>query len=190
MGKITDELKREILRMPTIEKDKILLRLIAKDEMLIAKLQHQLLEDEDDARHKREEILQYIKRNITPTNNPNYHYTPGLMMMSMRDCNGTITRHVKITKDKFGEVELSLALVLEVFINHETMLATGANKAENFADYVVKKADFILKKLDKIHEDYYIEFEEKVNQMLQYIHNYKPCYHFIKEIKLPTNWNR
>lgn len=61
MSKINDELKRAICQMPSTEKDKILLRLIAKDEMLIAKMQYQLLEDENDVVKRRDESLEGIK---------------------------------------------------------------------------------------------------------------------------------
>jgi hypothetical protein len=108
----------------------------------------------------------------------------------MRDANGHITRHVKITKDNLGEIQLTVDLVNVAFDNHIGMLMNNATKAQTFADYVVKKADFVLKKLQKIHEDYYIEFEESVNKMLQNIHNYKPCTFPIKEMKIPATWHR
>lgn len=42
------ELKNAILDLPSKEKDKILLRLINKDETLVEHLHFQLLEDEND----------------------------------------------------------------------------------------------------------------------------------------------
>lgn len=65
--KISSELQRAILTMPEKEKDKLLLRLIAKDAMLIKKLHHQLLEDESDALQQREELIKNIKEHFLRT---------------------------------------------------------------------------------------------------------------------------
>ncbi|TAE00941.1 MAG: hypothetical protein EAZ97_04405 [Bacteroidetes bacterium] len=190
MAKISDDLKLAILEMPDKEKNKLLLRLIAKDFMLIAQLQHQLLEGEEDMKNKRSELLAHIQKYLGTENNNSYSDTPGLLMMEMRDMNGNITRHVKITKDKLGEIELTLCLVNHAFAEHPNMLAQKAKRAENFAEYVVKKADFVLKKLEKIHEDYHIVFEDDTNKMLQFIANYQPCQPFAKSMNLPRYWRK
>ncbi len=188
MSKIPEELKKAILKMPQAEKDKILLRLIGKDELLIAKLNHQLLEDEVDTENQKQEILKNIREIFSDERNRHYFYTPGLLMMGMRDWNGNITHHVKITKDKFGEIELTLTLVNIVFENYAKFLHKEQKKADTFAEYVVKRADFVLKKLQKIEEDYYMDFAEEVNKMLNYIANYQPCNYMAKELKLPKIW--
>lgn len=188
MSKIPDELKKAILKMPQNEKDKILLRLIGKDELLIAKLNHQLLEDEADTELQKQEILKKIREDFSNRGSRLYCATPGTLMMEMRDWNGDITHHVKVTKDKFGEIELTLALVNVVFDNYANFLHKEQKRAGTFAEYVVKKADFVLKKLQKIDEDYYMDFAEEVNKMLTYIANYQPCNYTAKELKLPKIW--
>ncbi len=47
--KIPDKLKKAIREMPETDKDKLLLRLVAKDALLVRQLNHRLLEDEVDA---------------------------------------------------------------------------------------------------------------------------------------------
>jgi hypothetical protein len=190
MIKIEETLKDAILQMPQKEKDKILLRLIAKDEMLVAKLNHQLLENEDDTLEQRQNLLAEIKKAISfkGRRNDEYYHTPGTLMMVLRSCNAAISQHFKITKDKMGEIELSLTLVNEAFTHHQKMLAEKTKRADNFAEYVVKKAEFILKKLEKIHEDYYVELEREVDKMLAFVHNYSPCGTFLKQIKIPKTW--
>lgn len=188
MSKISDELKKAILKMPQNEKDKLLLRLIAKDELLIAKLNHQLLEDEADTELQKQEILKKIREIFSDEGKKHYFYTPGLLMMGMRDWSGNISHHVKVTKDKFGEIELTVVLVNVVFDNYANFLQKEQKRADTFAEYVVKKADFVLKKLQKIDEDYYMDFAEEVNKMLNYIANYSPCNAMAKELKLPKIW--
>jgi hypothetical protein len=181
MPKIDDTLKKAILAMPEPEKDKLLLRLVAKDEMLVAKLHHQLLEDDSDTEHQRQTLLAEIEKMASYE----YYDTPGWLMMAMRDFNGYITRHVKVTKDKHGEVLLTLALVNRPFGKHRAMLNQHAGRADTFAEYVAKKADFIMKKLAKIHPDYYVEFEDEVNEMLASLHSYGPCKYWVRELTLP-----
>lgn len=183
--KITKELQDAIFAMPEQEKDKLLLRLIAKDDMLIKRLHHQLLEDESDTLQKRDELLTHIGAFFNKSSN--YFQTPGWLMMSMRDWNGEITRFVKIHKDKLGEVILTTSLVNAAFAGQKKILQEQVHRAEKFAEYVCKKADFVMKKLEKVHEDYYLELRDDINTMLASIHAYAPCKPYIQELKLPKS---
>lgn len=106
MPKLPKELEKAVLSLPAKEKDKLLIRLIGKNELLIQQLYFQLLEDESDLPHKRAEIKNQILK-VSKM----YHDTAGWMMMDMRELNGRITNHIKITKDKYGEIELTLFLL-------------------------------------------------------------------------------
>ncbi len=183
--KIPKHLEQAIVQMPQKEKDKLLLRLIAKDALLTEKLEHQLLGDENDTLDRRNELLEQINEMAAYA-----HYdTPGWLMMAMREKSGLITRHEKVTKDKFGEVFLLLALISEPFIQQKTMLERKARRAENFAEYVVKRAKIIINKANRLHADYYVEIEDRMNQMLTFIHQYQPCQLYLKEHPLPKSWN-
>jgi hypothetical protein len=70
------------------------------------------------------------------------------------------------------------------------MLDKRQGRADNFAEYVVKKAGFALDKLAKIHEDYYIEFEDDVNEMLAHLHSYPPTAKLAVEMGVPKKWNQ
>ena len=171
MPKIPKELEAAIKEMPEKEKDKLLLRLIRKDQLLIQQLHHQLLEDEADMELRREELDEKIRDWATR----NYSDSPGWVMMEMRDISGMITRHVKITKDKYGDVALNLTMLKVYFDNyyHHTLVPQHY-RADKFAQYVCKKLQTTLNKLYKLHEDLYIEFEDDVNKILDYIYKYKP----------------
>ena len=62
MPKVPKELEKAILSLPVKDKDKMLLKLVAKSELLIQQLNFQLLEDESDLKEKREEIKSTILR--------------------------------------------------------------------------------------------------------------------------------
>ncbi len=186
--KIDDKLKKAIVAMPEREKDKLLLRLVAKDAMLVKRLHHQLLEDEADMEIQREDLLKQIDAASRRFAAEGWNDTPGWLMMQMRDFSGSITSHVKITKDKLGEIELLLLLVNSAFRDNADMLYSKQDRADKFRHYVAKKAQMVLKKLKRVNRDYYIEFEEPVNQMLQYLKKYPPTARVMAEYELPGSW--
>ncbi len=182
MPKLSPELKEAILRMPAAEKDKLLLRLVAKDEKLCQKLEYELLEEGTSLEERRTDIRETVDRLAV-----GYHYSPGLLMMDMRSVNGMITAHVKTTKDKMGEISLTLYLLNRVYDEQMPHLATYSSRSDTLADYVAKRTQFILQKLEKLHPDYYIEFEEDVNKLLAHVHTTAPAT-YAKELRLPRDW--
>lgn len=166
MQKLTDELKDAIKSMPIREKDKLLLRLIAKDKMLIKKLSFQLMEAGSTTDQRAEEIREMINREL-PTNSEDY-YTPGYLLMDMRGCNARISEHVKITKDKLGEVSLILYLLRLAFERFGPMLKRFPEyRAATFSRYIAARLKFVLSKLDRLHEDYQLEFEADLHYVIE-----------------------
>lgn len=186
--KISDQLKEAILHMPEREKDKLLIRLIAKDPMLVRQLQHQLLEDEIDMEAKRKELIQGAISVFSREDFHHWTHTPGLVMMVLRDFSGAISRHVKITKDKYGEVQLLVLLVNLSFRKQSAILYENQHRADKFADYACKKAQIAFKKLQKLDRDYYIEFDKDVNEMLGHLKAYPPTSRLMKGYDLPASW--
>lgn len=182
MPKLPKELEKAVLSLPQKEKDKLLIRLIGKNELLIQQLYFQLLEDESDLPHKRAEIKNQILK-VSKM----YHDTAGWMMMDMRELNGRITNHVKITKDKYGEVELTLFLLNTFFDNQLSLLEQYSGKTDTISLYIAKRTEFLMKKLPKLHEDYFVEFERDVNKLLERIHTYCPAY-YARQMQLPKSW--
>ncbi len=180
---IDKELEFAILSMPTKDKDKLMLRLIAKNDILIEQLRFQLLEDNSDLNYKRKEIKDIIL-NVSKM----HHATPGWMMMDMRDINGGITKHVKITKDKYGEVELTLALLKNFLENQATFFLKLDRKNDTLSEYVAKRTEFLMKKLKAMNEEYYIEFEADVQFVLEKIHAGSAS-SYAKELMIPKKWD-
>ncbi len=183
MAKIAKELKEAICQMPQKEKDKILLRLIAKDTMLIAKLEHELFGDENETKALAEEIKEDIDR-MTGFN----HGTPGWLMMAMRSENGAITKHVKITKDKIGEIELTLYLLSQTFKKQKKFLEEYAYRADKFGGYVCKRMDFVLKKLIKLHPDLQFDYKNEVEFILNFLHTSSATKQDAGYENIPKDW--
>lgn len=167
---IDKDLKREILRLPQGEKDKLLLRLVARDRALVDRFQFTLIEHETTLDERRLEV----KENIASTALGHYNHPDGWLLKAMRSLSTAITYHVKITKDKYGEVELSLYL-LNAFFDAQPSLFQHLNRHnERTCAYVAKRAEAVVKKLQKLDPDYLIEFEAEMNRMLRFIHENGP----------------
>ena len=109
-------------------------------------------------------------------------------MMQMRYVNGRITEHVKITKDKYGEVELTILLLNTAFNRFQKMPNDKWNRADTFADYVVKRTLSVLKVLEKLHEDHYLDFKEDLNQLFTSLHTYRRTTSLARENAIPKQF--
>src|SRR5690606_18164893 len=101
---------------------------------------HQLLEDEVDAEIQREALARQIQAHFSYENFGAWNHTPGLVMMEQRAFSGAITRHLKITKDQYGEIQLMLLLVNIPFRTQSKILYNNQHRADTYAPYVCKKA--------------------------------------------------
>jgi hypothetical protein len=173
---LSKELKEAVLAMPASEKDKLLIRLLGKHEDLQRQLEFQLLEFGTSLEGRRNDVREIINRLYAFE-----HYSPGYLMMDMRSVNAYITDHVKITKDKYGEVELTLYLLNMLFEKQFRHIEKYSNRSDTLASYVAKRADFVVKKLEKLHPDIQFEFVEDINLLLQRLHAYAPA-HYAREM--------
>jgi hypothetical protein len=182
MPTLDSELKKAIVRMPVGEKDKLLLRLVAKDATLTEKLQFELVEEGSTVEERRELIRQFIRRTANLGQD-----SAGWVMMDMRTVSGYITRHLKVTKDKYGEVELML-LMLNTFYEHNAHLLQKYNsRTDKAAEYIAKRAEQALKKVAKLDPDYHIEFADDINKLLGWV-NYAAPAQYARQLGLPKEW--
>ncbi|SDM08939.1 hypothetical protein SAMN05421823_110129 [Catalinimonas alkaloidigena] len=182
MPKLSKDLQEAICAMPTHEKDKLLLRLVARDQKLVDQLQFELLESEESLEDRKDKIGRAIYRLAHDK-----HYSPGWLMMDMRSVNAMITYHTKITKDKHGEIELTLRMLNEVYAHQMHHLRKATSRTRTISAYLVKRTQFVLQRLSKLHEDYYIEFEDDVNQLLQHLHTTAPAQE-AQDAGIPKQW--
>ena len=188
MRKLDDQLKAAIIRMPVKEKDKLLLRLVAKDQKLVRRLVFELLEGGGTRDERAAELREQIIRHLPKTGVRDL--TPGYLMLDLRHWNARINEHVQATKDKSGEVSLAIFMLAEAFRRHWGMLEKApARRSDTFAPYVVKRTAALLKKAEKLHEDYFIEFRRDLNELLHYIWEFKPTAIFAREEGLPRTWD-
>ena len=185
-SKTTDP-RFEVLKMLTVEqKDKLLLKLFRKDPLLVEKLAFEFFEDKSDLEKRRNDLKTEISRYIAQ--GAIGWDTPGELMMRMRSLNGRITEHVKITKDKYSEVELTILLLNTAFSRFWNMLNEKINRADTFSEYCIKRTLFIIKCLDKLHEDNYLDFKDDLDKLFQYLHTYKKTEYYAKSNNIPKKF--
>jgi hypothetical protein len=187
MAKLTDDLKIAVSQLSNKDKDKLLYRLIAKDQKLVRKLIFELLEGGETTDLRSEETLKYIQDSI-PQSGDSY-LTPGYLLMDLRSINARITEHVAATKYKLGEVVLTTFMLQEAIRRHADMLNSfPARRSDTLAPYIVKRVQFILTKASKLHEDYHLEFRKQLNEVLQFVWHFKPTKLLAEEAKLPKEF--
>lgn len=155
--KLTPELKKAISALSSKEKDKLLFRLIPKDEILVAQLEHLLLEESATVEFRRDALRDIIDKSLNRA--ANNYYSPGYLLLDIRSISGRINRHVKITKDKYGEVELNLFMLnrtLELLGGQLRFASPWHSRTLN--EYMAKRILKLLKLLEKIPEDYHADF--------------------------------
>lgn len=187
MPKISPELTAAIRLLSPDRKDKLLLRLIAKDKMLIAQLHFELLEAKESVEDRVAALKQVIQQELEAVGK--YYFTPGNLLMVMRFLNARITEHVKITKDKLSEVTLTLYLLAEAFRQYFPKLQKfSAHRSQTFSENAIRRAQFAVKKAEKLHEDYHLEFQEEMQSVLDFIYQFPPTVPLAKEAELPRRW--
>ena len=165
--KIEPEFKKALSLLSSADKDKLILRLLRRDEALAKKLEFELMSEEsvDERRAKVEKhVLSEIRRVS------NRFYSPGYLLLDMRSISGEITDHVKTTKDKYGEVSLNLKMLNEILkLNKENLLQYKLSYLYTFSIYIIARAFKILVMVKSLHEDFLINFEDDFKTLSQHI---------------------
>ena len=84
----------------------------------------------------------------------------------MRNLSGLITEHVFKTKDKYGEITLSIQLLSEtISLNKLYILNSKPKDSYTICIYIIARAFKILLLIKAQHEDLHIEFRDSVMQL-------------------------
>ena len=170
------DLKAAITALPVKEKDKLLLRLIAKDKVLTEHLHFKLLEDETDLESRRLTLLEEIDDAIQHLNADKKLSSKDTLSV-MRSLNGRINHHFKVTKDLSSEFELRLHLLNNLPVNIKDAVYSPLQAYnEKLAVYFVKAALSAYKKYLKMHEDLQYDFSDAFTGVLNKVHQGKMAY--------------
>lgn len=178
------DLKLAIVAIPSKEKDKLLLRLIAKDKVLTEHLHFKLLEDESALTDRFESLKLEIENAAEYITKDRYSAKDTLVVM--RKLNGKINHHYKVTKDINTEVELRMCLLLEMpLLFKESVLSAAYAHVGKLATYFVRTTISALNKYRKLHEDLQFDLGVQFSELLKKIDESKPVSRIARELGLP-----
>ncbi|CAM1357737.1 hypothetical protein [Tenacibaculum xiamenense] len=180
------DFKEAISHLPSKEKDKLILRLLKKDRILAERLYFELVDHKtvDDRRLDKEN---YINERIAFFSE--YNLSPRDLMMYMREISSEITEHVKITKDKHGEVSLNLLLLLETLRKNNSQITRhSSGKSRKICIYIIGRVFKILVLRQKLHEDLWLEFDDDLEQLGELINENPSLMKIAIQNGFDVNW--
>ena len=184
--KFSQEFKEAVLHLSESEKDKLLIRLLKKDENLVNRLYFELIDDQtvDDHRLKLEIRVAERAKEIT-----GYAKSLNHLKMLTRYLSGEISEHVRITKDRFGEVSLNILMLNNLLQQSKKLYKqSNARQAQKFNLYVIVRTYRILIHISKMHEDLHMEFEEGLAELGELIAELPTLMHMAIQNGLDVNW--
>jgi len=168
-------LKVAVLQLPEKEKDKLLVRLINKDNMLIKQLHFQLLESEEDLAARNETLKEELNRLFDLSANyvrRSYDYANYKeLMYFLKAASGLVNEHEKVTKDKIGVLEARILIVINTIERYGELFSKDFDLygyGYNLKKYFKGRIKLIVTALAKLHEDIQFDFRDQLEQMLTF----------------------
>lgn len=167
------ELKSAITALPDKEKDKLLLRLIAKDKVLTEHLHFKLLEDTADLEYRKDQLAAEINESFSLLKSMKRPTDKDVLAM-LRRLNGLVNHHFKVTKDVQTEVELRLLMLRQAETPPaENIFSPFAKYNERLRTYFLRTVIAVYKKYSKLHDDLQYDLKEEFNLVLHNIQQYQ-----------------
>jgi hypothetical protein len=156
------EFKAAISNFSSVEKDRLIFRLLKKDKLLSKKLYFELidLETTDNKRDAMEEIV--AERVVMASK---YISNQKYFLSIIRKISAEITEHVKITTDKFGEVSLNLLLINKILDYNEDLSRLRFDNVYKLYLYIINKTVKALILIKKLDADYWMEIDEHLDEL-------------------------
>lgn len=180
------EFKKAIQELPSTEKDKLLFRLLKKDLDLANRLHFELVDTEtvEDKRKTFEKIMikkinQFSER----------FYSVGYLLQDTRYLSGDINQHVKITKDKFGEISLNIKMLNHLLLlNNEKIKNQSYVKSYTMCIYIIARTYKILILIKAIDEDYFLDLKDDLATLGAFISDNSSLMKTAINNELDINW--
>ena len=161
------EFKQALSEFSSIEKDRLIFRLLKKDKLLSKKLYFELI-DPETTDQKRDQMEENVTEKLASA--ARYIGNPKYYLSTIRTISAEITEHVKVTRDKFGEVYLNLFLVDQILENNDSFAQQRFDNVYKLYIYLINKVVRALLLIKKIDEDYWMEFDEILGKIDDKVH--------------------
>lgn len=182
----TPEFKAALAMLPSKEKDKLLWRLIKRDELLARRLEYELLAPYD-AVDKRNELAALIQDKTISIVDRRERLSA--ILSQFRSLSGDISRHVYITKDKVGEIQLNFILLqqaMQLMGNRSYLF--GGRATQKYIIYMLNKLYRTTMLVNKLHTDYHIELEDDAQKLGKIMQANPDLMKYVTHHKFNINW--
>ena len=182
----TAEFKAALAMLPSKEKDKLLWRLIKRDELLASRLEYELLAPYD-AVDKRIELAQLIQDKTISIVGRRERLSA--ILSQFRSLSGDISRHVYITTDKVGEIQLNFILLqqaMQLMGNRSYLF--GGRATQKYIIYMLNKLYRTSMLVNKLHTDYHIELEDDAQKLGKIMQANPDLMKYVKHHKFNVDW--
>ena len=180
------EFKAALALLPSKEKDKLLWRLIKRDELLARRLEYELLAPYD-AVDKRDELAALIQDRIIAMAGRGERLSA--ILSQFRSFSGDITRHVYVTKDKVGEITLNFILLQQAMrLLNNTSYMFGGRAVQKYIVYMLNKLYRTCMLVHKLHIDYHLELEDDAQKLGEIMQANLDLMKYVKHHKFNIDW--
>lgn len=156
------EFKTALSQLSSVEKDRLIFRLLKKDKILSKKLYFELI-DQETTDQKRDQMEDLLKEKVEYASK--YMSNQKYFVVLIRKISAEITEHVKVTSDKFGDVSLNLFLINQVLEFNPQLSRQRFNEIYKLYLYIVNKVVKALSLTKKLDEDYWMEIDEYLSEL-------------------------
>ncbi len=182
----TPEFKAALAMLPSKEKDKLLWRLIKRDELLARRLEYELLAPYD-AVDKRNELAALIQDKTISIVDRRERLSA--ILSQFRSLSGDISRHVYITKDKVGEIQLNFILLQQAMqLMGNSSYLFGGRATQKYIIYMLNKLYRTTMLVNKLHTDYHIELEDDAQKLGKIMQANPDLMKYVTHHKFNINW--
>jgi hypothetical protein len=156
------EFKTALSQLSSVEKDRLIFRLLKKDKILSKKLYFELI-DQETTDQKRDQMEDLVKEKVEYASK--YISNQKYFVVLIRKISAEITEHVKVTSDKFGDVSLNLFLINQVLEFNPQLSRQRFNEIYKLYLYIINKVVKALSLTKKLDEDYWMEIDEYLSEL-------------------------
>lgn len=156
------EFKAAISNFSSVEKDRLIFRLLKKDKLLSKKLYFELI-DPETTDNKRDAMEEIVEEKVVLASK--YISNQKYFLSIVRKISAEITEHVKITTDKFGEASLTILLINKILNYNEELGRQRFDNVYKLYLYVINKTVKALLLTRKLDVDYWMEIDEYLDEL-------------------------
>jgi hypothetical protein len=182
MPALSPELRKALFALSQKEKDQLLARLVAQDSVLTEQLTFRLLEGEDALEARRQRLRTQVDDPVR-----GYHQTPNDLLHIVRQLQARLAYHARITGDTFGEVELTLRLLVNIFCHQPAAVAQLHGPTQPLLQHLARRTHEVLKQIARLHEDYHVELAPALNQLLKLLYA-SAAAPLARELEIPASF--